>query len=86
MSSMYGVQRGSFVPVTNMSLPLSATIRPYVFIAWNSRCTCGEYDEMSTLALSRSRAPIGNAPAVLPARCEAGHTYPFVARTVMRSA
>ena len=53
---------------------LEATMSPYVFIAWNSRCTCGEYDEMSTLALRRSRAPIGNAPAVLPARWDAGHT------------
>ena len=39
---------------------------------------------MSTLAFSRSRAPIGSAPFVDPARCDAGNTYPFVERTVTR--
>jgi hypothetical protein len=35
-------------------------------------CTSAGKDEMSLLALSRSRAPIGRAPEVDPASCEAG--------------
>ena len=34
----------------------------------------------------RSRMPIGGAPAVDPASCDAGHTYPLVDRTVTRKA
>ena len=49
-----------------MSVPLSATIRPYVFIARKIFCTSGVNPEMSRLAFSRSRAPIGSAPAWSP--------------------
>ena len=76
----------SIVPWTNMSDPLSATISPYVFIAWKMRCTSVGYPEMSTLALSRSRAPRGGAEGFEPAECEAGQTCPFVARVVTRKA
>ena len=38
------------------------------------RCTSGVNLEMLRDALSRSRAPIGGALALLPAECEAGHT------------
>jgi hypothetical protein len=55
-----------------MSLPLSATIRPYVFIAWKIFCTAGSNPEMFTLALSRKRVPIGGAAEFEPASCEAG--------------
>lgn len=58
----------------NMFEPLSATIRPYVFIAWSTRWTAGVKPERLTLAFSRRRAPIGSEPAVLPARWEAGKT------------
>ena len=36
------------------------------------RWTSGVKPEMSFEAFSRSRAPIGSAPAVEPAACEAG--------------
>ena len=65
-------QRASYVPCTYMSDPLSATIRPYVFIAWKIRCTGAVNPEMSFDALRRRRAPIGGALAFEPATCEAG--------------
>ena len=65
----------SKVPLTNMSEPLSATIRPCFFMARKTRRTQGSekrVSEMSVDALRRSRAPMGSAPEVEPARCEAG--------------
>ena len=55
-----------------MSEPLSATITPYFFIARKIFWTSAGKEEMFLLALSLSRAPIGSAPEVEPARCEAG--------------
>ena len=55
-----------------MSEPLSATIRPYFFIARKIFWASAGKEEMSLPALSLRRAPIGSAPAVEPARCEAG--------------
>jgi hypothetical protein len=65
-------QRVSHVPLTYRSDPLSATIRPYRCIARKIFCTSGGNVERLRLALSRSRAPMGSAPAVEPARCDAG--------------
>ena len=73
-------QRVSKVPVMYMSEPLSATISPYFCIARKILLHVGDRlvrsagSWPSTLVFSRSRAPIGNAPAVLPARCDAGYT------------
>jgi hypothetical protein len=55
-----------------MSEPLSATRRPYFFIARKIFCASAGKEEMSLPAFRRSRAPIGSAPEVEPARCEAG--------------
>ena len=55
-----------------MSDPLSATITPYFFIARKIFWASAGNEEMSLLAFSLSRAPIGSAPAVEPARCDAG--------------
>ena len=57
-----------------MSEPLSATIRPYVFMARKIFCIAGGKPEMSFDALSRSRVPLGGADPLLPATCDAGHT------------
>src|SRR5512135_1234175 len=65
-------QRASYVPCTYMSVPLSATMSPYVFIAWKMRWTGAANPEMSFDALSLRRAPIGGALAFEPATCEAG--------------
>src|SRR5436190_1561540 len=72
-------QRVSKVPVIYMSEPLSATMRPYFCMARKIFCAFGSEvlragSSPFTLVLSRRRAPIGSAPAVLPARCEAGYT------------
>src|SRR6266545_1303002 len=79
-------QRLSNVPETKRSEPLSATIKPCVFIARKIFWTSGVKPEMSFPAFSRRRAPIGSACEFDPARCEAGKTYPLVARTVTRKA
>src|SRR5262245_55247060 len=71
-------QRVSKVPPMYMSEPLSATMRPCVFMARKIFCTSGVKPEMSFPAFSRSRAPMGSAPWVLPAVCDAGYTWPFV--------
>ena len=55
-----------------MSEPLSARIRPYFFIARKIFCASAGNEEMSLLAFKRSRVPMGGAPDVEPARCEAG--------------
>ena len=56
-----------------MSVPLSATIRPYRFMARKIFWISGAKPEMSLPALSRSRAPIGRAAGSWnPARCEPG--------------
>ena len=55
-----------------MSEPLSATMTPYFFIARKIFWASGGKEEMSLLAFSLKRAPIGRAPAVEPARWEAG--------------
>ena len=70
-------QRVSNVPVMYMSLPLSATMSPYFCIARKIFCAFGSLvrsagSEPLTFAFKRSRAPIGSAPDVDPARCEAG--------------
>ena len=67
-------QRVSYVPWTYMSEPLSATMSPYVFIAWKIRRSASGYEEMSFDDFSRRRVPIGGAPDVDPARWEAGKT------------
>src|SRR5437667_336797 len=51
-------QRVSKVPVTNMSEPLSATMRPYVFMARKTFCTSGVKPEMSLAARRRRVAPL----------------------------
>ncbi len=63
-------QRMSCVPVTYMSEPLSATMRPYLCIARKSFCILGSLVlcVTSTLAFKRKRAPIGRKPA----RCRTG--------------
>ena len=72
-------QRTSKVPEMYMSLPLSATISPYFCIARKILRRFGSDvrsagSEPLTSAFSRSRAPIGSAPDVEPARCDAGYT------------
>ena len=72
-------QRVSNVPVMYRSEPLSATMSPYFCIARKILRTFGSLVRSAgsaplTFALSRSRAPIGSAPAVEPARCDAGKT------------
>ena len=72
-------QRVSNVPVMYISLPLSATMSPYFCIARKIFCMFGSVvrntgSEPLTLVLKRRRAPIGSAPDVDPARCEAGKT------------
>jgi hypothetical protein len=57
-----------------MSEPLSATRRPYFFIARKIFCASAGKEEMSLPAFRRSRAPIGSAPPVDPALCDAGQT------------
>ena len=69
-----------------MSVPLSATMSPCVFIARKIRRISGGKPVMSLPAFSRRRAPIGSAPGVSPAVCDAGNTWPFVRRTVTRNA
>ena len=64
-------QRSSQVPLMYMSEPLSATIRPYRFIARKIFWISGAKPEMSLPAFSRSRAPIGSAGGSWnPARCD----------------
>ncbi len=70
----------------NMFVPLSATMSPYFLNARKIFCTLAGNEEMSLPALSRRRAPIGSAPDVEPASCDAGNTYPFVGSTVTRKA
>ena len=50
--------RAGTIPM-NIPLPLSARNIPYFLSAVRITCTSGGYVEMSTLALSRTRAPIG---------------------------
>ena len=50
-------------PLMYMDEPLSAMIRPYFFMAVRSAWFAGEKDEISKLALSRRRIPIGAALA-----------------------
>src|SRR3546814_2392152 len=57
-----------------MSLPLSAMIRPCVCIARKIFWMYAGKRDRSTDDFKRNRAPIGRARAVLPARCDAGHT------------
>ncbi|MFN8558298.1 MAG: carboxyl transferase domain-containing protein [Dehalococcoidia bacterium] len=59
VASSLSFQRGSGAPLTYQLLPLSATIMPYVFIAWRMTCTAGEKPEMLKPAFSRTRIPIG---------------------------
>src|ERR1700677_4724496 len=54
-------QRKSGVPVINIDEPLSAMIIPYCFRAVRITWLCGEKPEMSRLAFSRSRMPMGAA-------------------------
>src|SRR3954471_23843968 len=67
-------QRRSEVPEMNQLEPLSATIRPYCFIAAAMTCAGPVIPEMSYAAPSRSRRPIGGAVAleVSPAQWDAG--------------
>ena len=65
-------QRVSWVPVMYMSEPLSATRRPYFFMARKTFWASAGKEEMSFPAFSRRREPIGRAPVVEPARWEAG--------------
>jgi hypothetical protein len=70
-------QRLSNVPLTYMSDPLSATMSPYFCIARKIFRTLGSDVRSAgslpfTVFLRRSRAPIGSAPVVDPARCDAG--------------
>ena len=83
--------RVSKVPVMYMSEPLSATISPYFCIARKIFRMLGSAVRSTgswplTVVFRRSLAPIGSAPAVVPARCDAGYTYPLVRRTVTRNA
>ena len=57
-----------------MALPLSARIMPYFFSAVRITWFAGENPEMSKLAFSRNRMPIGGASAsvFVTAQCEAG--------------
>lgn len=60
-------QRVSKVPVMYMSEPLSATRRPYFFMARKIFWASAGNEEMSFPAFRRRRAPIGTAPEVEPA-------------------
>ena len=51
----------SEVPLMKMPLPLSARMMPYSFMARRTVCTRGVYGEMSKLALSRNRCPMGGS-------------------------
>jgi hypothetical protein len=54
-------QRGSGAPLMYQLDPLSARIIPYVFSAWSTMRVCLGKPEMSTLAFSRTRRPIGGS-------------------------
>src|SRR5437016_6291414 len=63
------------MPVKYMSEPLSATIIPYVFIAWAIALASGDHVlGMTKLDLSRKRSPIRgrSVPVRELAWCEAG--------------
>src|SRR5881397_3414785 len=70
-------QRESGMPLTYQFEPLSASIIPWVFRACRMTRFSALKPEMSTLALSRTRVPIGGAEALvlLEAKCRAGHLY-----------
>ena len=52
---------GLGAPLTYQFEPLSARIIPYVFSAWSTMRACFGKPEMSTLAFSRTRRPIGGS-------------------------
>ena len=82
--------RSDGMPWKKMSEPLSATIRPYVFIAWAIAFASGDHVVgMTKVAFSRNRSPIrGRSGAVSElASCEAGKTNASsVCWTVIRMA
>src|SRR5580700_6050643 len=69
-------QRLSGAPLMYMEEPMSAMIIPYFFRAERITWFAAEKEEMSKLALSRRRMPIGAASAFeeFDAQCDAGGT------------
>src|SRR5438876_502588 len=72
-------QRLSGAPLMKIPLPLSARISPYFFIAVRITWFAAENPEMSKLALSLRRVPIGGAfgSVMVEAQCDAGATNAF---------
>ena len=62
------------MPETNQLVPLSARIIPYTCSAFRTTRACAGNVEMSTLAFSRTRRPIGGRDVLVEsdAKCRAG--------------